>query len=87
MQHLGKRMGSVDKQPDLLLSTECLHRLLIHRTREAGAMMAIHLLVCVARGIEIGTARLIGRLHGGAPLGRPPKDQDHGRKRCLKSDA
>ena len=87
MQHLGKRMGSVDKQPDLLLSTKCLHRLLIHRTREAGAMMAIHLLVRVARGIEIRTARLVGRLHSGAPLGRPPKDQDHGRKRCLKSDA
>ena len=87
MQHLGEGMGGVDQQPDLLLPTERLHRLLIHRTREAGAMMAIHLLVRVARGIEIGTACLVGRLHGGAPLGRPPKDQDHGRKRCLKSDA
>ena len=87
MQHLGEGMGGVDQQPDLLLPTERLHRLLIHRTREAGAMMAIHLLVRIARGIEIGTARFVGRLHGSAPLGRPPKDQDHGRKRCLKSDA
>ena len=87
VQHLGERMGGVDKQPDLLLPTKCLHRLLIERAREAGAMMAIHLLVRVARRIEIRTARLVGRLHGGAPLGRPPKDQNHGRKRCLKSDA
>ena len=74
MQHLGKRMGSIDQESDVMLLAERCHRLLIHGAIDADAMMERHLLLARLRAVVERAASLLKRLYRLAPLGRATKN-------------
>ena len=74
MQHLGKRMGGIDQEFDVMLLAENGHGGCVHGSADGNAMMERHLLLARLRAVVERAASLLKRLYRLAPLGRATKN-------------
>ena len=77
MQILGKRVGGIDDEGDIVLKAEHLHLGKFHRSGKAHTMCKLNVLHIATGGIVVDGARLVEHLSRHASLGCAAKYQNH----------
>ena len=77
VQHLGKGMGGINQEFDVMLLAESCHGGYIHRSADGNTVMERHVLLTRLRAVVECIASLFECFDGFAPLGGSAKNKNH----------